>query len=496
MVGGTGLLPGSPIGPFINGGFAAVAAENALLEVDDPATGRVLASVFDAPVDFVDGAVASAERAFHDDWSQRSPSDRGRTLAAIAAALRQEAAPLSRLETLDTGKTLTQAKRDVETAARYFEFYGGAADKLLGETIPTAPDELIYTVREPWGVVGHVIPWNSPLSQMCRGVAPSLAAGNTVVVKPSELAPLTSLAAARLFVQAGLPPGACNVVVGRGAGAGAALVAHPGVRYLTFTGSVSAGRAVGRVAGDRIVPVSLELGGKSPSIVLDDAELDTAVAAATAALKRNSGQSCFATTRMLVHSSVLEPFLALLHKRVAALKVGPGLEDPDLGPLISATHLKRVQSLIADAVDDGASAFAADLDRGDPRITAGHFCAPTVLSNVATTMRAYREEIFGPVQTVVGFETDEEAVTLANDTPYGLAAGVFTQDFTRAHRLAKRLQVGQVQINRFPAGGVEAPFGGYKQSGIGREKGLEALRHYTQLKTVIAHVPPTDLMRS
>lgn len=489
MAAGTDLLPKDPVGPFVAGEFLSCGAEDSLLEVDDPATGRLLARVVDAREGAVDSAVASAEGAFRRDWSGRSPAERGRALAAVAAALRDQAAPLARLETLDTGKTLTQAKGDIETAARYFEFYAGAADKLLGETIPTKPDELVYTIREPWGVVGHIIPWNSPLSQMTRGVAPSLAAGNTVVVKPSELAPLTSLAAARLFVEAGLPPGACNVVVGRGREAGATLAAHAGVRHLTFTGSVSSGRAVGRAAADRVVPISLELGGKSPTIVLADAELGPAVAAATAALTRNAGQSCFATTRMLVQQSVLEPFLALLHKRVAALTVGPGLEDPDLGPLISAEQLKRVKDLVADAVNGGASAFAADVDFDDPRITPGHFCAPTVLSNVSTAMRVYREEVFGPVQTVIGFDSDEEAVALANDTAYGLAAGVFTRDFTRAHRLAACLEAGQVQINRFPAGGVEVPFGGYKQSGIGREKGLEALRHYTQLKTVIAHLP-------
>jgi aldehyde dehydrogenase (NAD+) len=279
-----------------------------------------------------------------------------------------------------------------------------------------------------------------------------------------------------------------SIVNGRGETTGAAVVDHPLVAHVTFTGSVATGAAVMAAAARRIVPVSLELGGKSPTIVLPDADLDAAVDAAAAAVIRNAGQSCFATTRILVHDDVHDTFAERLVARFGDLTVGPGREDPDLGPLASRAQLDRVLELLESAVAEGATVACGGGRLEEPALAGGHFVAPTVLTGVANTMRVAREEVFGPVQCVLRFATEDEAVALANASDFGLAAGVFTRDLSAAHRLARRLEAGQIQINRYPAGGVEAPFGGYKRSGIGREKGLEALRHYTQTKTVITHV--------
>ncbi len=481
----TGLgLPDSPGGSLpgavVDG--RPTATHGAEIVVEDPATLDTLAHVAEATAEDVDRAVNSAATAFERTWRDVPGRDRGRILGRIAAALRDAAPELAELESLDTGKPLRQARSDVDTAARYFEFYGGAADKVYGATIPGEGDYWSYTLREPYGVIAHVTPWNSPISQLCRGVAPSLATGNTVVVKPSEITPLSSLVVARLFVEAGLPAGACNVVVGRGPGAGADLVGHPAVAHVAFTGSVATGRAILHATADRIVGCNLELGGKSPTIVLPDADLDRAVRAGAMAVVRNAGQSCFATTRLVVHESIAAEYTERLVAAVSKLSVGPGLADPDLGPLASAAQHAKVLAALAAAVGEGAEILVGG---NRPPGLAGHFLLPAVVGGARNDMRVAREEIFGPVQTVLTFDDPDEAVAIANDSAYGLAAGVFTSDISLAHRLARRLAAGQVQINGYPLGGVETPFGGYKHSGLGREKGLAALEHYTQLKTVI-----------
>ncbi|HTX82203.1 MAG TPA: aldehyde dehydrogenase family protein [Streptosporangiaceae bacterium] len=470
----------SELGAFIDGKPQPASGE--ILAVEDPATLDELARVAEATVADVDQAVASARRTYLRQWRDLRGPARAQILAAIAAALRREAVGLARLETLDTGKPLRQARGDVETAARYFEFYAGVADKIYGQMIPGEGSYWSYTLREPYGVVGHITPWNSPISQMCRGIAPSLAAGNTVVVKPSELTPLSSLAAARVFVNAGLPPGACNVIPGRGPTTGRALVGNADVAHIGFTGSVATGRQILHLAAERIIGVNLELGGKSPTIIMPDADLAAAVQAGAAAVVRNAGQSCFATTRLLVHRRIAAEFAELLVAAVAGLSVGPGLEDPDLGPVASAQQLEKVLVALESGRADGARLVAGG---GRPAGLRGHFITPAVLTGVSNDMAIARQEIFGPVQTVLEFDDEDEAVELANDSSYGLAAGIFSRDISVAHRLARRLEAGQVQINRYPLGGVETPFGGYKQSGIGREKGLAAIDSYTQLKTVI-----------
>lgn len=454
------------------------------LPVLDPATGHEILSVIDSPAEVVDRAVTSAHSAFHGAWGRMQGAERGRVMNRVAARIRHNANALSRAESIDSGKPITQARADVETAARYFEFYAGICDKLYGELLPQRGG-LAYTLREPYGPVAVITPWNSPIAQMCRSVAPALAAGNTVVVKPSELTPVTSVALGKLFVDAGLAAGVCNVVTGCGQSTGTALINHPLIQHIAFTGSVETGRLIGRVAGERIRGVNLELGGKSATIILPDADLKAAARAGVSAVVRNSGQSCFATTRLVVHRAVHEELVELMVHDFDKLTVGAGLTDPDVGPLVSDGQRARALRFIDEAVADGVTVANApiELPEGD-----GFFTAPSLLVGVRNDMRVAREEVFGPVQSVIVVDSEEEAVAVANDSDYGLAAGIFTSSLTTAHRLAASLEAGQVQVNRYPLGGVDTPFGGYKNSGIGREKGLEALRYYSQTKTVIVHL--------
>ncbi|MHC1559617.1 aldehyde dehydrogenase family protein [Actinomycetospora sp. C-140] len=455
------------------------------LAVEDPSTARTITHVARGGTAEVDDAVARA-RTTARRVRCTTPADRGRLLRALAAAVDAEREELARLETLDTGKPLSLARSEVAGCVAYLDYYAGAADKLHGETIPLGPGSLAWTVREPVGVTAHIVPWNAPLSMLCRSVAPALAAGNTAVVKPAEQTPLTALRFAELVDDAGYPAGTVTVVTGLGAEAGHALAAHPGVGSLTFTGSVTTGRAVLRAAAEHITPVVTELGGKSPQIVFADADLDDVARQVVTGFTANTGQYCDAGTRLLVQRAVQDELVARITERAAALTIGPGVDDPDLGPLVSAEHRARVTGYVDLGVREGAAMVGSPAALPD----AGHFVAPVVFTDVTPTMRIAQEEIFGPVLVVLPFDGEEEALELADGTDYGLGTGIHTRDLDRALRVADRVDAGYVMINEYFAGSVAVPFGGTKFSGTGRERGLIALDSYLQQKTVVARVGP------
>ena len=477
------LIPFETRHVFVGGRWHA-AAGGETLPLFNPSDGSLLAEIARGHGADIDAAVAAAQQALDGAWGRLTAAERGRLLLKMSALVLEQADELAWLEALDVGKPLKQGRADAVALARYLEFYGGAADKVHGETIPFANGYTALTLREPHGVTAHIVPWNYPMQIIGRSVGAALAMGNACVLKPAEEACLTALAFARIAEAAGLPAGALNVVPGLGEEAGAALTAHAGVQHLSFTGSVATGRLVQAAAAKHTVPVTLELGGKSPQIVFADAELDAALPFLVNAGIQNAGQTCSAGSRILVERSRFDEVVERLAQRVRALKVGPALADLDLGPLISKRQHEIVSHYLGLARDTGLS-VAAQGEIVDSAPAGGFYVRPTLVAAVPAAHALAQEEIFGPVQVVIAFDDEADALRIANGTPYGLVAGVWTRDGSRALRMARALRCGQVFINNYGAGGgVELPFGGVGASGHGREKGFEALYGFSALKTV------------
>ncbi len=470
---------------FINGG-AVPSQLGKTIDVIDPSTEELIARVPRGNAADMDAAVEAARRAFP-GWRDTKPKDRAQLLFEVGRALRAQVEKFAHWEAMDSGKPLARARNETLSTARFFEFYAGAADKFYGDTIPLGPDYIDFTLVEPMGVTAHIIPWNFPLNMLGRSVAPALAMGNTAVVKPAEDTPISALMLANLMREVGIPAGVYNVVTGYGDEAGAPLTSHVGVDCITFTGSVETGRLVMQAAAVHIRPVVLELGGKSPHIVFADGDLDLAAAEVAKGIFSNSGQVCSAGSRLVVEASARE---ALLEKLVAYVEnkitVGPALDNPTMGPLVSRAQFDRVSSYMDVGRNEGARIITGG--SRPARFDRGFFFAPTIFDGVEPGMRVAQEEIFGPVLAVQTFEDTDEALAIANGVNFGLVAGIFTRDIDKAMRLARDIQAGQIFINEYFAGGEETPFGGFKQSGFGREKGIAALHNYTQIKNVAIRI--------
>ena len=470
---------------FIGGKWQA-AISGKTMPIYEPATGNAYGNIAASGAEDVDAAVRAARKAFDDGaWGRTTALERGRMLARMHELIVKNAAELAAIESRDTGKTKTVANADVTALARYFEYYGGAADKIHGEVVPYLAGYLVNVLREPHGVTGHILPWNYPAQMFGRTLAPSLAVGNATVLKPAEDACVSALRLGELAAEAGFPEGAINIVTGDGPSAGAALASHPGVDFVSFTGSPEVGRIIQKLAGDHFAGCTLELGGKSPQVIFADADFDAAIPVLCKAILQNCGQTCSAGSRVLIEKSAYGVVAERLKDAFAKMRVGPPEMDLDAGPLINADQKKRVQGYIDRAVEKTVPVLAEG--QIDSHVSSGgYYVKPTLFGPVPRTNDLAREEVFGPVLSVLPFEDENDAAALANATEYGLVASVWTRDGSRQMRMAKKIRAGQVFVNCYGAGaGIELPFGGVGKSGHGREKGLAALQEFSKTKTVV-----------
>jgi len=461
------------------------AASGRTMEVVNPATEEVIAAVAAADNADVDAAVEAARAALNGPWGKMSARERGRLVSRLADRLMEKADKVARLETIHNGKPIGESRHiEIPAAAECFEYYAGWADKVMGETIPVKGHHLTYTLREPIGVVAAIVPWNFPLLLAAWKVAPALACGNTVILKPASQTPLTAIALGEIAIEVGFPPGVLNVVTGPGSSVGQALVEHPGIDKVAFTGDTSTGKAIMRSAAETLKTITLELGGKSPNIVLADADLDAALRGVAVGIFYGKGEVCAAGSRLLVDRTIKSEFIDKLAARTKKMVPGDPLDPKTrFGAVSSKKQLETVLRYIESGRQEGATLVAGG-ERADIGTGKGYFVQPTVFADVTPAMTISREEIFGPVLAAIEFADLDEAIATANDTPYGLAAGVWTRDIKKAHYVARKLQAGTVWVNTYNVYDTAAPFGGYKQSGFGREMGAHALQHYTQVKSV------------
>jgi len=469
---------------FINNEWRA-ASSGKTMDVINPATEEVCATVASADAADLDAAVSAARAAFDGPWGTMSARERGRLVRKLGERLMERADEFARLETLHNGKPIMESRHvEIPAAAECFEYYGGWSDKVMGETIPVKGNYLNYTLREPLGVCAAIVPWNFPLLIAVWKIAPALATGNTIIVKPASQTPLTALALGEIAIEVGLPPGVLNIVTGPGAKLGQAIVEHPGIDKIAFTGDTSTGKGIMRGAADTLKKITLELGGKSPNIVLADADIESAIRGVAMGIFYGKGEVCAAGSRLLVDKSIKNEFIDKLAARTKKMVAGDPMDPKTrLGALSSKKQMDTVLRYVESAKKEGATLVAGG-ERTDIGTGKGFFMQPTVFADVQPEMTISREEIFGPVLAAIEFADLDEAIARANDTPYGLAAGVWTKDVKKAHYVARKLQAGTVWINTYNVYDTATPFGGYKQSGFGREMSAHALEHYTQVKSV------------
>jgi betaine-aldehyde dehydrogenase len=465
------------------------------IRVRNPADGSFVKEIHEADRDDTEEAVAGAVDALASSgWATLLPHERAGYLHRVSALLRDRLEPLARLNTINTGKTLSESRGLVASAAGTFQFFAAAAETYEGDVTPSRGPYVSMSVWQPVGVVAAITPWNSPAASEAQKVAPALAAGNAVIVKPAQTTPLIALAMGRLIEEAGVPPGLVSVLPGRGSGIGNQLVQHPDVGLVSFTGSTEVGRSIGKIAAERVIPASLELGGKSPTIVLEDADIEQAMAGILYGIFASSGQTCVAGSRLFLPASLYDEFLEELVRRASALTVGPGLDPKSkMGPLITPEHRDRVHEYVELARAEGGRVLCGGSAPDDPALAAGSFYLPTIIDGLPNSARTCQEEIFGPVLVAIPYENDAELLAMANDSSFGLACGIWTSNYQRAWRLARAIKAGNVWVNTYKQLSIATPFGGFKQSGIGREKGRRGIETYMHQQSIYLGMDETPL---